>query len=50
MTNTNFSSRLAAAVSAFVLSLVLISGTVAVPGNARANDTQLASTYVSVVA
>jgi hypothetical protein len=50
MTNTNFTSRVAAAASAFALSLILISGTVAVPGNARAHDVQVASTYVSVVA
>ena len=50
MTNTNFTSRFAAAVSAFVLSLVLISGTVTVPGTAPAQDGQVASTYLSVVA
>ncbi len=50
MTNTNLTSRVAAAASAFALSLVLISGTVAVPSSAKAHDAQVASTYVSVVA
>ena len=50
MTNTYFTSRFTAAVSALALSLVLISGTVTVPGSARAHDAQLASTYLSVVA
>ena len=50
MSNTNFTSRFAAAVSAFALSLVLISGTVAVPTNARAHDTQLASAYLGAAA
>ncbi|MGH6787532.1 MAG: hypothetical protein ACREBO_11925 [Novosphingobium sp.] len=45
MTQTsNFGSRFAAALSAFALSLVMISGTVTVPSSAQA------STYVSVVA
>ena len=45
MTNTsNFTSRVAAAVSALALSLVMISGTVTAPSAAQA------STYVSVVA
>ena len=47
MTNPTLSSRFFAAVSAFALSLAMISGTVAVPSNASA---QGASTYVSVVA
>ena len=50
MTNTNFASRFTAAISAFALSLVLISGTVTVPSSAQAHDAQLASTYLSVVA
>jgi hypothetical protein len=50
MTNTNFTSRFAAAVSALALSLVMISGTVAVPGSAQAHDAQVATAYVSVVA
>ncbi len=55
MSNTNFTSRIAAAVSAFALSLVMISGTVSVPSSANAHDAlaqnaALASTYVGVVA
>ncbi len=50
MTNPNFTSRFAAAVSAFALSLVLISGTVAMPTNAKANDTQIASSYAGAIA
>ncbi len=50
MINPNLTSRFAAAVSAFALSLVLISGTVTVPGSAQAHDAQLASTHLSVVA
>ncbi len=34
--NSNFANRAAAAVSAMVLSLVLIAGTVSVPGSAQA--------------
>lgn len=44
---SNLSTRFAAAVSALALSVVLISGTVAVPGQATA---QVATTYVSVLA
>lgn len=44
---TTLSNRIAAAASAFALSLFLLSGTIAVPTNAQAHD---ASTYVGQVA
>jgi len=48
MLNTsNIGNRFAAAVSAFALSLVMIAGTVTVPGNAQP---AAGTTYVSVVA
>jgi hypothetical protein len=46
--NLNLSSRLAAAVSAFGLSLAMIAGTVSVPS--QAHSAQFASAYVSVLA
>lgn len=47
LTTSNFGGRFAAAVSAFALSLVLISATVSMPSSAKAQD---AEAYVSVVA
>lgn len=45
MTNqTTFSSRLAAATSAFILSLVLISGTVSMPNTAQAQTIYVGET------
>lgn len=45
-TVTKFSNRAAAALTAFALSIVLIGGTVSVPGEAQAR----AVTYVGVIA
>jgi hypothetical protein len=45
LTQSNFTSRLFAAVSAFALSLVLITGTVTAPGPAQAQ-----TVYASVAA
>lgn len=47
-TTTPYANRFAAALSAFALSLVMISGTVSVP--AKAQSTAIASAYVGVVA
>jgi hypothetical protein len=47
LTTSNFGGRFAAAISAFALSLVLISATVSMPSSAKA---QGAEAYVSVVA
>ncbi|MFA7584906.1 MAG: hypothetical protein WCY11_01735 [Novosphingobium sp.] len=47
MSASRFSNRLAAAFSAFALSLVMISGTVSVPAKAEAATV---SAYVGVVA
>ncbi len=47
-TNSNFSNRLAAAVSALTLSIAMIAGTVTVP--AAADNAQVAVAYVSVLA
>lgn len=46
--NLNMSHRFVAAISAFGLSLAMISATVSVPG--QANAAQFASAYVSVLA